>query len=92
MESPQTILVDGNEAIARGAICAGCRAFFGYPITPQSEVGEYLSLELPKVGGVFVQSESESAASYMVYGGALAGERVMTSTSRQVVIRKSKVK
>ena len=77
----QTVLIDGNEAIARGAICAGCRAFFGYPITPQSEVGEYMSRELPKVGGVFVQSESESAAIYMLFGGVLAGERTMTSTS-----------
>ena len=77
----QTILMDGNEAIARGAICAGCNAFFGYPITPQSEIGEYMSRELPKVGGVFIQSESESAAVYMLFGGVLAGVRAMTSTS-----------
>ena len=77
----ESICIDGNEAIARGAICAGCRNFFGYPITPQSEIGEYMSRELPKIGGVFVQSESESAAIYMLYGGAMSGERAMTSTS-----------
>ena len=75
------ILIDGNEAIARGAIQAGCKYFFGYPITPQNEIPEFMSRELPKIGGVFVQSESETASIYMVYGGALAGERVMTSTS-----------
>lgn len=82
-ESPknQRIFMDGNEAIARGAIEAGCRYFFGYPITPQSEIAEYMSRELPRMGGVFVQSESETASIYMVYGGALAGARVMTSTS-----------
>ena len=74
-------LIDGNEAIARGAIQAGCKCFFGYPITPQNEIPEFMSRELPKIGGVYVQSESETASVYMVYGGALAGERVMTSTS-----------
>lgn len=73
--------MDGNEAIARGAIAAGCRYFFGYPITPQSEIAEFMSREMPKVGGVYVQSECEGASVYMVYGGALAGARVMTSTS-----------
>jgi len=77
----EKILVDGNEAIGRGAIQAGCKYFFGYPITPQNEIPEFMSRELPKIGGVFVQSESETASIYMVYGGALAGERVMTSTS-----------
>lgn len=75
------ILVSGNNAVARGAIQAGCKYFFGYPITPQSEIPEFMSRELPKIGGTFVQSESESASIYMVYGGGLAGERVMTSTS-----------
>ncbi|MDY6968046.1 MAG: 3-methyl-2-oxobutanoate dehydrogenase subunit VorB [Spirochaetota bacterium] len=77
----EKILVSGNNAVARGAIQAGCRYFFGYPITPQSEIPEYMSKELPKIGGVYVQSECESASIYMVYGGALSGERVMTSTS-----------
>ena len=73
--------MDGNTAIARGAIAAGCRYFFGYPITPQNEIPEYMSRELPKLGGAYVQSECETASIYMVYGGAAAGARVMTSTS-----------
>lgn len=77
----EKILIEGNEAIARGAIAAGCKYFFGYPITPQSDIGEYLSRELPKIGGTFVQSESESSSIYMLYGGAMSGERVMTSTA-----------
>lgn len=71
----------GNEAIGAAAIKAGCRYFFGYPITPQNEVPEYMSRELPKVGGTFVQAESEVAAINMVYGAAGAGARVMTSSS-----------
>ena len=71
----------GNEAIAEAAIRAGCDCFFGYPITPQSEVPEYMSVHLPKAGGVFVQSESEVAAINMVYGAAGAGMRTMTSSS-----------
>ncbi|MGI6156947.1 MAG: 3-methyl-2-oxobutanoate dehydrogenase subunit VorB [Saccharofermentanales bacterium] len=71
----------GNEAIAEAAIRAGCRCYFGYPITPQSEVPEYMSLHMPKAGGVFLQSESEIAAINMVYGAAGAGARVMTSSS-----------
>ena len=71
----------GNEAVGKAAIEAGCRYFFGYPITPQSEVPEYLSSELPKVGGTFVQAESEVAAINMVYGAAAAGARVLTSSS-----------
>jgi 2-oxoglutarate ferredoxin oxidoreductase subunit alpha len=77
----EKVLITGNEAIARGAVAAGCKFFFGYPITPQSDIGEYLSGELPKIGGAFIQSESEIASIYMLYGGALSGERVMTSTS-----------
>jgi len=77
----ETMLISGNEAIARGAIQAGCKYFFGYPITPQSDIPEFMSRELPKIGGAFVQSESETASVYMVYGGGLAGARVMTSTS-----------
>lgn len=75
------VLMKGNEAVGQAAIEAGCRYFFGYPITPQSEVPEYLSTALPKVGGVFVQAESEVAAINMVYGAAGAGARVLTSSS-----------
>jgi len=71
----------GNEALAEAAIRAGCRYFFGYPITPQNEIPEYLAKRLPEVGGVFVQAESEIAAINMVYGAAGAGARVMTSSS-----------
>ncbi len=75
------ILMKGNEVIGAAAINAGCTHFFGYPITPQNEVPEYMSRELPKVGGRFVQAESEVAAINMVYGAAGAGARVMTSSS-----------
>ena len=71
----------GNEAIAEAAIRAGCDCFFGYPITPQSEVPEYMSAHLPKAGGVFVQAESEVAAINMVYGAGGTGKRAMTSSS-----------
>ena len=71
----------GNEAIAEAAIRAGCDCFFGYPITPQSEVPEYLSLHMPQHGKVFVQAESEVAAINMVYGAAASGMRAMTSSS-----------
>ena len=71
----------GNEAIAEAAIRAGCKYFFGYPITPQNEIPEYLSLHLPQVGGCFLQAESEVAAINMVYGAAGCGKRVMTSSS-----------
>ena len=74
-------LMKGNEAIAAAAINAGCRYFFGYPITPQNEIPEYMSKELPKVGGTYVQAESELAAINMVYGAAGAGARVLTSSS-----------
>src|SRR5690554_6414713 len=74
-------LMKGNEAIGEAAIQAGCRYFFGYPITPQNEVPEYMSRRLPEVGGVFLQAESETAAINMVYGAAGAGARVMTSSS-----------
>lgn len=71
----------GNEAIAEAAIQAGCRYYFGYPITPQNEIGEYLAWRLPEVGGAFLQAESELAAIYMVFGASGAGARVMTSSS-----------
>ena len=75
------ILLHGTEAICEGAIRNGCRAFFGYPITPQNEVPEYMSVNMPKVGGVFVQAESEVAAINMVCGAGGAGIRAMTSSS-----------
>ncbi|GAV25639.1 3-methyl-2-oxobutanoate dehydrogenase subunit VorB [Carboxydothermus islandicus] len=75
------VLMKGNEAFAEAAVRAGCRYFFGYPITPQSEVPHYLAKRLPEVGGVFLQAESEVAAINMVYGAAAAGARVMTSSS-----------
>ena len=78
----QKMLMKGNEAIAEAAIQAGCRFFFGYPITPQNQIPEYMSKRMPKVeGGCFLQAESEVAAINMVYGAAGAGARVMTSSS-----------
>ena len=75
------ILMKGNEAVAEAAVRGGCRAFFGYPITPQNEIPEYLSKRLPEVGGSFIQAESEVSAINMVYGAAGAGARAMTSSS-----------
>jgi len=74
-------LMKGAEAIGEAAVQAGCRLFFGYPITPQNEIPEYLSQRLPEIGGTFVQAESEVAASNMLYGAAGAGERCFTSSS-----------
>jgi 2-oxoglutarate/2-oxoacid ferredoxin oxidoreductase subunit alpha len=74
-------LMKGCEAIGEAAIHAGCRLFFGYPITPQNEIPEYMSGRLPQVGGTFVQAESEVAASNMLYGAAGAGRRCFTSSS-----------
>lgn len=75
------VLMKGNEAIAEAAIRAGCRHYFGYPITPQTEVAAYMAKRMPKIGGVFLQAESEISAINMVYGVASAGMRVMTSSS-----------
>jgi 2-oxoglutarate ferredoxin oxidoreductase subunit alpha len=75
------VLMKGNEALAEAAVRAGCRFFAGYPITPQSEILEYLSWRLPEVGGNFVQAESEIAAISMIYGAAAAGIRCMTGSS-----------
>ncbi|MBC8385804.1 MAG: 3-methyl-2-oxobutanoate dehydrogenase subunit beta, partial [Candidatus Cloacimonetes bacterium] len=75
------ILMKGNEAIAEAALRAGCRLYFAYPITPQSELIEYMSRMMPKAGGTFVQAESEIAAINMVYGASGCGKRVMTSSS-----------
>ena len=77
----EKILMKGNEAIGEAAIVAGCRHYFGYPITPQSELIEYMARRLPQVDGVFLQAESEVSAINMVYGAAGAGARVMTSSS-----------
>ncbi|MCH5184490.1 MAG: 3-methyl-2-oxobutanoate dehydrogenase subunit VorB [Oscillospiraceae bacterium] len=75
------VLMKGNEAIAEAAIRSGCRHFFGYPITPQTEISAYMAKRMPKIGGTFLQAESEVAAINMVYGAAGAGARVMTSSS-----------
>ena len=75
------VLMKGNEAIAEAAIQAGCKYFFGYPITPQNEIPAYMAKKLPKIGGTFIQAESEVSAINMVYGAAGAGARVMTSSS-----------
>ena len=77
----EKILMKGNEAIGEAAIVAGCRHYFGYPITPQTELTEYMAKRMPQVNGVFVQAESEIAAINMVYGAAGAGVRTMTSSS-----------
>lgn len=74
-------LMKGCEVIAEAAIQAGCKYFFGYPITPQNDIPEYMSLRLPQIGGSFVQAESEVSAINMVYGASGAGGRVMTSSS-----------
>lgn len=74
-------LMKGNEAIAEAAIMAGCRFYFGYPITPQTEIAAYMAKRMPKIGGTFLQAESEVAAINMVYGVASTGMRVMTSSS-----------
>ncbi len=75
------ILMKGNEAVAEAAVLGGCKYFFGYPITPQNEIPEYMAKRLPEVGGTFLQAESETSAINMVFGAAGAGARVMTSSS-----------
>jgi 2-oxoglutarate ferredoxin oxidoreductase subunit alpha len=80
-EQGAKVLMKGNEALGEAAIRAGCVHFFGYPITPQTEVPEYLVKRLPEVGGVFVQAESEVAASNMIYGAAGVGVKCLTSSS-----------
>lgn len=77
----EKVLMKGNEAIAEAAILAGCRHYFGYPITPQTEIAAYMAKRMPKIGGTFLQAESEIAAINMVYGVAGTGFRVMTSSS-----------
>lgn len=83
------VLMKGNEAIAEAAIIAGCRHYFGYPITPQTEIAAYMAKKMPKIGGTFLQAESEIAAINMVYGVASAGYRVMTSSSSPGISLKS---
>ena len=77
----ERVLMKGNKAIAEAAIQAGCRHYFGYPITPQTEIAAYMAKKMPKIGGTFLQAESEIASINMVYGAAAAGMRVMTSSS-----------
>jgi 2-oxoglutarate ferredoxin oxidoreductase subunit alpha len=77
----ERIFVKGNEAIARGALAAKCKCFFGYPITPQNDIPEFMSSEIIKAGGDFVQAESEIAAANMLLGAGAAGVRAMTSSS-----------
>ncbi|MCL1847851.1 MAG: 3-methyl-2-oxobutanoate dehydrogenase subunit VorB [Coriobacteriia bacterium] len=77
----EKVLMKGNEALAEAAIRAGCRHFFGYPITPQTELAAYMSRRMPKVGGTYLQAESEIAAINMVYGCSAGGKRAMTSSS-----------
>src|SRR5579871_3497322 len=81
LEANMRQLCKGNVAVIKGAVLAGCRAYYGYPITPASEVAEAAALYLPEVAGTFVQAESEVAAINMVYGAAAAGVRVMTASS-----------
>ncbi|MBO4220606.1 MAG: 3-methyl-2-oxobutanoate dehydrogenase subunit VorB [Clostridia bacterium] len=83
------VLMKGNEALAEAAIKSGCLYFFGYPITPQTEVAEYLAKRLPKVGGLCLQAESEIAAINMVMGASAAGSRVLTSSSSPGISLKS---
>lgn len=77
----EKVLMKGNEAMAEAAMRAGCRFFFGYPITPQTELAAYMSKQMPKRGGTYLQAESEVAAINMVYGAAAVGARAMTSSS-----------
>ena len=83
------VLMKGNEAIAEAAIKAGCKHYFGYPITPQTEIAAYMAKKMPKIGGTFLQAESEIAAINMVYGVSSAGYRVMTSSSSPGISLKS---
>ena len=86
---PEKVLMKGNEALAEAAIQAGCHHFFGYPITPQTELAAYMAKRMPKVGGTYLQAESEVAAINMVLGASAAGVRAMTSSSSPGVSLKS---
>jgi 2-oxoglutarate ferredoxin oxidoreductase subunit alpha len=83
------VLMKGNEAIAEAAIRSGCRHYFGYPITPQTEIAEYMAKRMPKVGGLCLQAESEIAAINMVLGASASGVRAMTSSSSPGISLKS---
>ena len=85
----EKVLMKGNEALAEAAIAAGCRHYFGYPITPQTEVAAYMAKRMPKIGGTFLQAESEIAAVNMVLGVAATGKRAMTSSSSPGISLKS---
>lgn len=85
----ERMLMKGNEALAEAAIQAGCHHFFGYPITPQTEVAAYMAKRMPKIGGTYLQAESEVAAINMVMGAASAGMRAMTSSSSPGISLKS---
>lgn len=85
----EKVLMKGNEALAEAAIMAGCHHYFGYPITPQTEVAAYMAKKMPKIGGTFLQAESEIAAINMVIGVASTGKRVMTSSSSPGISLKS---
>ena len=85
----EKVLMKGNEALAEAAIMAGCRHYFGYPITPQTEVAAYMAKRMPKIGGTFLQAESEIAAINMVIGAAATGKRAMTSSSSPGIALKS---
>ena len=85
----EKVLMKGNEALAEAAIMAGCRHYYGYPITPQTEVAAYMAKRMPKIGGVFLQAESEIAAINMVIGTSAAGKRTMTSSSSPGISLKS---
>lgn len=83
------VLMKGNEALAEAAIMAGCRHYFGYPITPQTEIAAYMAKRMPLIGGTFLQAESEIAAINMIYGTAATGKRAMTSSSSPGISLKS---
>ena len=85
----EKVLMKGNEALGEAALRAGCRHFFGYPITPQTELSAYLSKKMPKCGGTFLQAESELAAINMVLGAGATGVRAMTSSSSPGISLKS---
>ncbi|MDR0335161.1 MAG: 3-methyl-2-oxobutanoate dehydrogenase subunit VorB [Methanomassiliicoccaceae archaeon] len=89
MRMPEKVLMKGNEALAEAAIMAGCRHFFGYPITPQTEVAAHMAKRMPKIGGTYMQAESEVAAINMVLGASAAGVRAMTSSSSPGISLKS---
>jgi len=89
MAENKKVLMKGNEALAEAAIRSGCRFFFGYPITPQTELAAYMAKRMPKIGGTYLQAESEVAAINMVYGASAAGARAMTSSSSPGISLKS---